>query len=75
MNWPGVFDEIEGAARELARRGLTGAVGDSLPNLMGSAAVSWINANQSEFQRMVELEAADLNNFVLVPPRGVVNGE
>ncbi len=45
--------EVTGAARELARKVLTGSKGDPLPNLMSTPACEWINANQLSFQQMV----------------------
>lgn len=45
--------EVKAAARDLARRGLSGKAGDPLPNLMSAVAVDWINAHQTDFEEMV----------------------
>jgi hypothetical protein len=52
----GVYLEVRHAAKDLARKGLHGNVGDPLPNLMSSAACEWINANQKAFAGMVSTE-------------------
>lgn len=48
--------EVRMAARELARKGLHGRPGDSLPNLMSGDAVAFINANLGVFESMVSTE-------------------
>lgn len=49
-----VCRETLGAARDLARKGLRGRVGDPLPDLMSGAAVDLINASPLLFQILVE---------------------
>lgn len=49
------LSEYDSAAQWCARRGLTGAVGDPLPNLMDSdGALKWINAHPEAFQQRVK---------------------
>jgi hypothetical protein len=45
--------EYDAAAEDLARKGLTGAIGDPLPNLMSAAACELINADPEAFQKRV----------------------
>jgi hypothetical protein len=49
--------EYDAAARDLARKGLTGAIGDSLPNLMTPDACAMIDADPEAFQERVRLSA------------------
>jgi hypothetical protein len=44
---------VDHAAQELARKGLTGAIGEPLPNLMSGDACKWINSHTTDFQVMV----------------------
>lgn len=48
------WDEYDRAASDLARKGLTGAKGDPLPNLMTPEAVSLINSDPEAFQQRVK---------------------
>ncbi len=45
--------EYDAAASELARKGLKGAIGDPLPNLMSAETVALINADPEAFERRV----------------------
>lgn len=45
--------EYDAAAMDLARKGLTGAIGDPLPNLMTAEAVDAINEDPEAFQQRV----------------------
>ena len=45
--------EYDAAAEELARKGLTGEIGDPLPNLMSRETVEVINADPEAFKRRV----------------------
>lgn len=49
--------EYDNAAMDLARKGLTGAIGDPLPNLMSSGAVALINDDPEAFQLRVRQNA------------------
>jgi hypothetical protein len=49
-----VWEEYDRAASDLARKGLTGAKGDPLPNLMTPEAVSLINSDPEAFQQRVK---------------------
>lgn len=49
--------EYDGAAMDLARRGLKGEIGDPLPNLMSAEAVELINADPEAFARRVRESA------------------
>jgi hypothetical protein len=48
------WDEYDRAASDLARKGLTGAIDDPLPDLMTLSAVSLINADPEAFQDRVK---------------------
>jgi len=45
--------EYDAAADEMARKGLSGDLGDQLPNLMSADAVELINADPEAFQKRV----------------------
>ncbi len=47
--------EYDAAAMDLARRGLTGDIGDPLPNLMSGATVDAINEDPEAFQQHVRM--------------------
>lgn len=47
-------DEYDAAAKDLARRGLKGEIGDPLPNLMSGATVDAINDDPEAFQKRVQ---------------------
>lgn len=48
-----INEEVHAAAKHLARRGLTGAIGDPLPDAMSGAACARINDNQQWFRGLV----------------------
>ena len=48
-----LYREIGAAARDLARKGLSGNIGDPLPNLMSTEACAWINLHVATFKHMV----------------------
>lgn len=50
--------EVLAAAKELARKGLTGKPGDPLPNLMSAESSAWINDHLAAFQLLVWSERA-----------------
>lgn len=52
--------EYDAAAMDMARRGLKGAIGDPLPNLMSAEAVQLINADPEAFERRVRESAYGL---------------
>ena len=45
--------EVSCAARSLARKGFTGAIGDPLPDLLSSTAYKWIDNNRRAFRELV----------------------
>jgi hypothetical protein len=47
--------EYDAAAMDLARRGLKGAIGDPLPNLMSGATVDAINEDPEAFEQHVRM--------------------
>jgi hypothetical protein len=47
------WTEYDHAAADLARRGLKGAIGDPLPNLMSARAVELINDDPEAFETRV----------------------
>jgi len=51
------WNEYDSAAEWCAKRGLKGAIGDPLPNLMSGATVDEINEHPEEFQERVRMTA------------------
>lgn len=56
-----IIHECEMAAEWCARRKLTGAAGDSLPDGIGSDSVAYINENQEWFRETVRSNAYALS--------------
>lgn len=53
--------ELQGIARDMARRGQTGKQGEMLPDFISSDAHEWINANQYAFRQMIQQAHAQIH--------------